>query len=163
MQADHGDVNLQQVKTSSSGLWQSKVCINATTKKWHTENDCSYTLVSVPKQDCVREYVFFFRLNSNKCIGIPMQSGVSFVSSMKLLTHRQQCIADTNRPRNPAITDGPEWQARLEAREQGLPVQEANVAAAQGNNFINVCSYANRRLFTHIRASMQRNIADNNE
>jgi len=46
MQVDHGDVNLKLVKTSSSGLWQSKVCINATTKKWHTENDCSYTLVS---------------------------------------------------------------------------------------------------------------------
>ena len=32
MQADHGDVNLQQVKTSAAGLWQSKVCINASTK-----------------------------------------------------------------------------------------------------------------------------------
>ena len=82
---------------------------------------------------------------------------------MKLLTHRQQCIVDMNRPRNPRIADGPGWQARLEARDEGLSVEEANVATAQGNNFINVCSYANRHLFTHIRASMQRNIADNDE
>ena len=101
MQSDHGDVNLQQVQTSSSGLWQSKVCINDSTTKWYTENNYSYTLVSVPKQDCGREYVFFFRFEANKYIGIPMQSGVSFVSSMKLLTHRQQCISDTNIPGNP--------------------------------------------------------------
>ena len=68
--------------------------INNTTKKYHTEYDCRYTLVSIPKQDCVQDYVFFFRLKSNKYIGIPMKSGASFVSSMKLLTHRQQKIAD---------------------------------------------------------------------
>ena len=92
-----------------------------------------------------------------------MQSGVSFVSSMKLLTHRQQCIADMNRPRNPCIADGPGWEARLETRNLGLPVQEANVVTAQGTNFINVCSYANRRLFPHVRATMQQNIAYNDE
>ena len=94
------------------------VCFNASTKKWHTENDCSYTLVSLPKQDCVREYVFFFRLNSNRYIGIPMQSGVSFVSSMKLLTHRQQCIADFNGRYGDNVSgiDGPGWQGRLDAR-----------------------------------------------
>ena len=163
MQATHGDLNIQKVQTASSGLWQSKVCINATTKKWHTENDCSYTLVSVPNQDCVQEYVFFFRLNSSKYIGIPMKSRVSFVSSMKLLTHRQQCVANSNRQLNAPIIDGPGWQDRLQAGNQSVAEPDGNIATAQGNNFINVCSYVNRRLFTHIRASMQRNIAENGE
>ena len=68
-----------------------------------------------------------------------MQSGVSFVSSMKLLTHRQQCIADKNRPFNPHIVDGPRWQGRLQARNQPLIEQEGNVVNVHGNNFINVC------------------------
>ena len=110
------------------------MCINASTTKWHTENDCSYTLVSVPKQECERKYVFYFRLNPKIYVGIPMQSGVSFISSMKLLTHRQQCIAD--------------------------PGIDSNFVSAQGNKFINVCSYANRRLFTHVRASLKRNMTD---
>ena len=82
---------------------------------------------------------------------------------MKLLTHRQQCIAGINRTRNPTIADGTGWQSRLQARNQALSEPEDNVATAYGNNFINVCLYANRRLFTHIRASMQRNITDNDE
>ena len=85
------------------------MCISASTSKWHTKNACSYTLVSIPKQDCVRKYVFFLRLNSNKYIDIPMQPGLSFVSSMKLLTYMQQCIADKNRPLNPPIVDGSGW------------------------------------------------------
>ena len=164
MQAEHGDVNLQQVETSASGLWQSKVCINASTKKWHTENDCSYTLVSVPEQDCTRKYVFFIKLNANKYIGIPMASGVSFVSSMKFLTHRQQCIADFKGRYgdNVSVVDGPGWQGRLEARAKESLVQEDNNDVVDhAINYINVCSYANSRLFSHIRASMQRNIANN--
>ena len=73
------------------------MCVNASTDKWHTENDVSYTLISVPKQDCLLEYVFFIQLNSKQRIGIKMKQGVSFMSSMKLLTHRQQCIVDSNR------------------------------------------------------------------
>ena len=92
-----------------------------------------------------------------------MQSRVSFVSSMKLLTHRQQCITVSNRPMNPCIADEPGMLATLDGHDQALIVQEANFAAAQGNNFMNVCSYANRRLFTHVRATMQRNTADNKE
>ena len=103
MQVDHGDFNLKKVQTSSSGIWQSKVCSNSSTKKMHTENDYSYILISVPKQDCVRDYVFFLRLNSKKYIGIPMKYGVSFLSSMKLFTHRQQCISDIPGPTKRSI------------------------------------------------------------
>ena len=109
------------------------MCINASTDKWHTGNGCSCTLVSVPKQECKSNYEFFFQLNSKKQIGIPMVPGVSFLSSMKLLTHRQQCIADRDAPLDPPIID----------------------------NFVNVCSYANQRLFTYIRTSMNQNQESN--
>ena len=95
-----------------------------------------------------------------------MASGVSFVSSMKLLTHRQQCIADFNGRcgDNVSVVDGPGWQARLEARAQESLVQEDNNDVVDhAINYINVCSYANSRLFSHIRGSMQRDIANNNE
>ena len=163
IQVDHGDLNLKQVKTSSSSLWQSNVCVNASTNKWHTDNDCSYRLVSVPKQDCVKKYVFFFRSNSKKYIGIEMKSGVSFISSMKLLTHSQHHIADMNRPSNQPNIDLLWTQAQLQAHNQGFRNLVCNIETERGNNFMNVCSYANHRLFTHIRASMQRNINENNE
>lgn len=54
---------------------------------WHTENDCSYKLVSVQKQDCVNENVLFIKLNFRKYIGVSMKSGVSYISSVNLLTY----------------------------------------------------------------------------
>ena len=88
-----------------------------------------------------------------------MKSGVSFV-----LTHKQQNIADYNGIFDVlSIVYGPGWQNRLHARTQAAAQSEANVAQANSNNFINICSYANRRLFTHIREIIQRNIADNDE
>lgn len=91
-----------------------------------------------------------------------MKSGGRFVSSMKLLAHMQQYIADMNRPLDPPIIDEPEWQSRLQARNQVLSESEGNVVTAQGINFINVCSYINCCLFTCRITSMQRNITKNN-
>ena len=50
LQQKLGDVNLKSVQTASSGLWQSQVCVNASTSVLHTERDCTYTLITVPKQ-----------------------------------------------------------------------------------------------------------------
>ena len=49
LQQKLGDVNLKSVQTASSGLWQSQVCVNASTSVLHTERDCTYTLITVPK------------------------------------------------------------------------------------------------------------------
>ena len=112
------------------------MCINATTKKWYTENDCSYTLASVPKQDCVQKFVFLFRLNPNKYLGIPIKSSVSFVSSMSLLTHRQQRIVH-----NPPFVGCNKETGHAEA---------STVVQTKAANFINICIYVNRRLSNHI-------------
>ena len=50
LQNDMGNFGLQEVKTSRSGVWQSQVCVNATTKLFHIEHVCSYTPITVPKQ-----------------------------------------------------------------------------------------------------------------
>ena len=48
LQKPLGDINFKGVENKSSGLWQSQVCINAQTGIFHTENNCTYTLISVP-------------------------------------------------------------------------------------------------------------------
>ena len=135
------------------------MCINASTDKWYTSNDFSYILVSVPKQEYKSNYVFFFQLNSNKNIGIPMVSGVNFLSLMKLLTHRQQCIAGRDASLDPPIIDGPGWQSR--GSQVSSQITNTSLEIVPGNNFVNVCSYPNRRVLTYIRASMNRNKESN--
>ena len=77
---------------------------------------------------------------------------------MKLLIHCQQCIVDSNRQLNPVFIDpnpinDPTPRARL------IPETQAQ-SETQGGNYFNFCSYSKRRLFTHIRSTMNRNILD---
>ena len=39
----------KKVLASISGLWQTSISVNAQTKLLHTENDATYTILSVPK------------------------------------------------------------------------------------------------------------------
>ena len=127
-QMNMGDINLKYVSTAASGLWHSKVCINATTILLQTEHDYSYTLITVPMEDTIKictenpKYVFIFKLNSKMNIGLSMSSNMSFISSGKLLTHRQHCIKHDNKD---------------------IP-------------FYNMDSYGNKILFTHIMKSFER-------
>ena len=67
-------------------------------------------------------------MNSKKQIGIPMVSGARFLSSIELLTHRQQKIADYNgRFDGVYIIDGPGWQARARERSR-VPPQTTNTS-----------------------------------
>ena len=52
-----------------------------------------------------------------------MIPGISFLSSIKFRTHRQQCIADRDEPLDPLIIYDPGWQSR--ARSQ-VPIETAN-------------------------------------
>ena len=51
LQGDKGNVNLKCVPASTSGLWQTSISINAQTTQLHTENDATYTVIHVPKQE----------------------------------------------------------------------------------------------------------------
>ena len=42
------DINITKPYGSNVGIWQSSVGINAVTKEMHTEDDVTYTTISVP-------------------------------------------------------------------------------------------------------------------
>ena len=50
LQQTHSNVNFKETNTSSYGIWQCEVYINAATKIFHTEKHVTYTLISVPEQ-----------------------------------------------------------------------------------------------------------------
>ena len=96
-QASKGDINFKTVPSFKCGLWHSAVCINAQTTQFHTENDCTYTLITVPKQETNmkpflrRQYNFLFKLKLHENIAIELVTGVTILFSGTFLTHRQHC------------------------------------------------------------------------
>ena len=129
MQKVKGNIELSQVPGSSEGLWQTSICINAETHEFHTEEDCTYTVIKVPKHEkqqkknCDKKYNFIFQLDRKHNIGLPMTDGVAFLFSGSVLTHRQSSTT-------------------LPQCKDGL--------------FFNIASYGNKKLFTHIKKSFER-------
>ena len=139
LQHKYGDFNFKKVQTYNDGLWHSEVCINAITKDFHTENDASYTLISVPTQERNndrstfsnmnrKDTFFLFELDSDNIFAIRMRDNISFFFHGALLTHRQHC------------DDGYE---PIEIRKQKP-------------KFYNIACYSNARLFFHLRKTIQR-------
>ena len=107
-------------------MWQSTICVNAQTTQLHTENDNTYTVVSVPKQ-CVEtkilpEHIIIFELKKKDTLGIAMEHGVSFIFSGKFLTHRQAL----------------------------------NENKVSNETFLNFASYVDEKLFNHGKATNNR-------
>ena len=95
LQADVGDCNLQTTAVSNVGLWQSSICVDCQTSSFHTENDCSYTIITTPKQEKKCAPIFLFELQKGLTIGLQMDPGLSFMFSGKYLYHRQM-VLDNN-------------------------------------------------------------------
>ena len=93
MQDGHGDINLTSGKMSEIGQYSAQVCINATTRDYHTEFDQGPTLIYVPNQtfDDQNKYNFCFRINNKRVIKLKMIPNLSFVFSAAMLNHRQEC------------------------------------------------------------------------
>lgn len=77
------------------------LCVDAFTLRKHTERDCSYTLITVPKQDGLgvghtSGYFFNFYLNNEAgdVIRVPMQLGTSIFFNGYFLTHKQSRAID---------------------------------------------------------------------
>ena len=47
---------------SEAGLWQSSVCVNCQTSILHTENDCTYTVITTPNQGTNVVPIFLFEI-----------------------------------------------------------------------------------------------------
>ena len=77
MKRVYGNINLKPSGESSDTMWSTNVCINASTREFHTEKDTSYTLIMLPFQDYKLQqksgkvYTFLFKLIDNKCISLP--------------------------------------------------------------------------------------------
>ena len=68
------------------------MCIDAETAEFHTENDCTYTLIHVPKQEKTNrkcKYFLSFKLSTDINVSFPLNKGTSVMFSGQYLTHRQ--------------------------------------------------------------------------
>ena len=50
MQKEYGDVNMKEVELNNIGIFNTVVSVNAYTEELHTEDDCTRTILHVPKQ-----------------------------------------------------------------------------------------------------------------
>ena len=92
IQKDIGDCNLKKTAVSEVGLWQSSICIDCQTSSLHTENDCTYTVITTPNQDKHTVPIFLFEIQKGFTIGLQMDPGVTFMFSGKYLYHRQMVL-----------------------------------------------------------------------
>ena len=87
-----GDCNLKKTAVSEIGLWQSSICINCQTSSLHTENDCTYTVITTPNQGQKTVPIFLFEVQKGFTIGLQMDPGLTFMFSGKYLYHRQMLL-----------------------------------------------------------------------
>ena len=70
--------------------------MNASTASFHTENDCTYTLIGVPVQPKHNLYKFLFKINERITFSVVMNQNVSFIFSGSFLEHRQEFSSFTD-------------------------------------------------------------------
>lgn len=130
LQKSWGDVNLKKVSKGPDSMWNMSVCVNASTADFHTEKDVSYTLIAVPKQDH----------------SMAKKMGNTYQFLFKL--NENNCISFDLHPNISFCFSG----TFLTHRQKGNDSKESD-----DNKFVNLSSYGNYRLFTHIRKSFLRN------
>ena len=111
------------------GLANLHFCMNAQTQNKHTEQDQSYTVITVPQQQNLdwnkgHGANFEFCINSKCTIFVRMLPNTSFIYSGHLLTHRQQLTQKGN----------------------------------DKISFLNIATYCSKRLFDNMSKSFQRKI-----
>lgn len=75
---------LYQTPTSSDGFWNTIVYVNVCTAGLHTERDCTYTLITVPKQSfnigqkpLKHKPMLLFKLKDNQHLILPLVSSLA--------------------------------------------------------------------------------------
>ena len=96
LQKEIGNCNLRSTAVSNVGLWQSSVCVNCQTSSLHTENDCTYTIITTPNQNISTVPYFLFDIKKGFTIGLEMNPGLTFMFSGKYLYHRQMILDEHN-------------------------------------------------------------------
>ena len=128
-QCDNGLELLQSRDASDNGNWNSFLFVNGRTEKFHREDDCAYTYITVPNhyidktQHCTNQASFLFQIDEERILSINMTNDLSFFYNASFLTHRQSYIRSPDEDKN---------------------------------NFYNISSYSNEKLFNHLRQSFKR-------
>ena len=82
IQDTHSYEGLTQVKASNLCCWNSFLFVNGRTDKLHTENDCAYTCITVPKQKrsvktaVKNKPLFIFKLSTKQHLVIPLMNNI---------------------------------------------------------------------------------------
>ena len=119
---------LTPLKVSQNGCWNSHIFVNSCTSTFHVEKDCSYTCIHVPNQD--------FTKKDNICEvpGFVFQ----FNDSQRLIIQLNRMVSIM-------------YNAQcLMHRQVYYPENGAT------DNFFNVATYANEKLFNHLRKTFNR-------
>ena len=100
MQHEYGNINLRYGKLGEVGLYLAQVCVNASTRDFHTEFDQGPTMICVPLQQDhkSKKFNFCFSLNKGTIIQLKMNPRLCFVFSANFLNHRQECEATGTTP-----------------------------------------------------------------
>lgn len=124
------DINLLHMNAGSDiGCWNTIMFVDGRTNEYHRENDCSYTYITVPRQNmikdrqCYEKPHFSLKIDEERVIMLPLLDNISFFYNASFLMHRQSYTP---------IADG------------------------VNNCFFNVSSYSNEKLFNHLRKSFNR-------
>ena len=76
-------MNITKTIFFNCGLWQLTICDTCQTSNFHTEDDCTYTVVSTHNQDyedirAEPNVYFIFQMNSGENFGLKMDPGLTF-------------------------------------------------------------------------------------
>ena len=92
LQSDVLDLNMKRTSLSDHGMWQNYFFVNCQTTDLHTENNCTYTVVTVPNQKEKTVPYFIFEFKKGFTFGLQMDHGLSFLFSGQYLFHRQMIL-----------------------------------------------------------------------
>ena len=89
MQHQYGNINMTFGKMGEVGLYAAQVCVNASTRDFHTEFDQGPTMICVPAQDDHKSNQFNFCVcvNDGMIIQLKMNPGLCIFFSATFLTH----------------------------------------------------------------------------
>ena len=119
---------IKEVNTTASGFWNCMLNVNGATNQLHSENDATYSLITVPKQSFKMTQniellpTFLFRVTANHHVMLKLEEHVCFVYNARFLAHRQ-------------------------AFSKGVGTNE---------NFFNISCYGNQKLFSHLKNTFDR-------
>ena len=91
LQEQIGNINIKKDEYSKFGIWKTVFCLNDQTQSMHTKNDCSYNVITVPKQDepsLQSQTNFHLKLNNEHSIFLEMNHPITFMFSGKNLSHQ---------------------------------------------------------------------------